>query len=458
MSDENKDIVEAVKKEIESLGDNMTKNYDTLRTNYEELKHSLDEKVTDVLLTEKIDKFSTDITVRQEEIDKQTAKQKTEINERMDKIEVVLKRTPRGENKGAEISEHEVKDFGLAVLAGQAGDNGVNIEKVKDFSVTQDEYGKYCTAFQKWARRYGGEKVRSLDPESQKDLQVGIDVDGGITVTDAMSKTIIKRLFETDPIRELADSETITTGALTWLAEWDDNFGFGWEGETLSGTKTTTPTFKEKRIPTHVMYAKTHASQTLLEDSGINIERWLAKRAADKFARGEAVTFVTGSGVQKPRGFTTYPNGTDYGTVEQVNMGAAAALTADGFYDLLYSLKEFYLNSCTFLMNRTTVQAALKLKDGVGNYIWQPSFQKGEPASLLNRPVRMSTTMPVVAANALSVALADWKQAYMIVDRLGLTLQRDPFTVKPMIEFYFRKRLGADVIGWDAIKLGKIAV
>jgi HK97 family phage major capsid protein len=139
-------------------------------------------------------------------------------------------------------------------------------------------------------------------------------------------------------------------------------------------------------------------------------------------------------------------------------MQAAAALTADGFIALKYSLVEDYLNRGTFVMNRTTVRDAMYLKDGEGRYIWKPGFQDDSQSSILGLNVRMATSMPAVAAGALAVALADWREAYMVVDRLGITIQRDPFTQKPMIEFYTRKRVGGDVVNYQAIKLGNIAV
>ena len=109
-------------------------------------------------------------------------------------------------------------------------------------------------------------------------------------------------------------------------------------------------------------------------------------------------------------------------------------------------------------MNRSTVQAAMKLKDGEGRYIWSPGLATEQTSTILNLPVRMSTTMPAVAANALSVALADWSDAYLIVDRLGISVQRDPYTAKPFVEFYTRKRVGGDVVNFRSIKVGIVAV
>ena len=111
-----------------------------------------------------------------------------------------------------------------------------------------------------------------------------------------------------------------------------------------------------------------------------------------------------------------------------------------------------------WMMERTTLRDAMLLKDGNGNYIWKPAMIASDPSStILSLPVRMATDMPVVATNALSVALADWRETYMVVDRLGITVQRDPYTKKPMVEYYFRKRVGGDVINYQSIKIGKVA-
>jgi len=111
------------------------------------------------------------------------------------------------------------------------------------------------------------------------------------------------------------------------------------------------------------------------------------------------------------------------------------------------------------VMNRLTVAEAMYLKDGMGNYLWKPGFADDKAATILGLSVRMSTTMPLMGvASRLPVALADWQEAYMVVDRLGITIQRDPYSSKPMVEFYTRKRVGADVINFQSLKLGKMAV
>ncbi len=446
------EVIEEVTKEIGTLRDNFKEQHNSMMKNYEELKATVDAGLGDPLAEEKYQKFAADISTRQEELDKQVAEKNTEVNSRIDNVEVALKRLPKaGEEPGAEQKDVEQFYTELCSLKGQG-----TYKQMRSVDKNIDAYNGYQKAFEGFLRNHGDE--RSLTPEDAKAMSVGVDPDGGYTVTPAMSNTIIKRIYESDPIRQLAAVESITTDAIEWMVDWDQ-MGFGWETETAAGAETTTADMSRKRIPVHIMYAKPRATQQLLEDSGINIENWIGNRVGDRFARAEGAAFVTGDGIGKPRGFLTYDNGTNYGQVEQVTMGAADALTADGFIDVKYALSEYYLNRGTWLMQRATVAAAMKLKNGAGDYIWKPGLLAGDAQStLVGMPLRMSPTMPAIAANALSVAIADWREAYMIVDRLGISIQRDPYTVKPFVEFYTRKRLGADIVNYEALKLGIISV
>lgn len=460
-------IVKEVQAEIVKMGEGQIankKNYDELRKNLEAFKAEVDksEGKFDVIVEEKLVKLTEDITTRQEDIDTKFAAQvevDTAATKRMDDIEVAMKRTFKSgmtvDDMAAEVKDAVAFQINAEVV--KARGKGINPDLV-DGNVEPDveAYKSYKKAFPSFLRRAENLNI-STNPDHEKALSAGIDPDGGYTVTPFMSNRIITRLFEGDPIRQLAAIESITTGVLEWMVDWNQA-GAGWEGETVAGDETDTPEWKKKRIPVHVMYAKPQASQTLLEDSGINIEAWLAKHVTNRFMRLEGAAFVTGNGVVTPRGFLTYADGTNYGQIERVNMQAAGAVTADGFIALKYSLVEDYLNRGTFVMNRTTVRDTMYLKDGEGRYIWKPGFQDDAQASILGLPVRMSTSMPAVAAGILAVALADWKEAYMVVDRLGITIQRDPFTQKPMIEFYTRKRVGGDVVNYQAIKLGNIAI
>lgn len=451
------EVEKAVLDEIKKLGDNSKANYESLRKNHEELKKLIDAKADDVLVKEKIDKLAEDITLRQQEMDKKFASAEKGSHERIDQIEVAMKRhggSFGSANADFSKEEREAREWLLA-SSSLKSDEGMNFEKAKKLVANMDEYRRYKESFETFLRKAGDE--RNLDPESHKTLLTGSDPDGGYTVPTAMSNRIIDKVYEMDPVRQLATIETISTAAIEFMVDQGQS-GYGWESDTVAGAETATPQFGKKRIPVYTEYAKPRATQTLLEDSALNVEAWLSGKVADRFARVEGAAFVSGDGVGKPRGFLTYADGSTYGTIEQVHMGNALLLTADGFISVKYALSEYFLNqNTTWLMARSTVAAAMKLKDGVGDYIWKPSLIASDPYStILGSPVRMSASMPAVAANAMAVAIADWKEAYTIVDRLGITIQRDPYTVKPLVEFYVRKRVGGDVCNFDAIKIGTI--
>lgn len=338
-----------------------------------------------------------------------------------------------------------------ASIKNEDGVNWKNLPHLTTYNAKA--YEEYKEAFLQYAI---APDPKMLSPEIQKALIVGIDPQGVYACPPEISNRITKRLYEKDPIRALADVVTISKSSYEELVDWDEA-GAEWEGETETPTDETTPEWKKLAITPHAMRTRPKASLSFLEDAIINPEAWLGNKIGDKFLRTEGPAFVTGDGVKKPRGFTTYTNGTSYGQVEQISMGAAATLTAYGFYNVKFGMIEYYMNRGTWVMNRTTLRDAVKLKDGVGRYLWQPGFSSQEPATIAGLPYRLSPTMPAVAANTLSVALADWKEAYLVVDRVGITMLRDPYTDPPYVRFFTRKRVGAEVRNHQAIKLGKIS-
>ena len=201
----------------------------------------------------------------------------------------------------------------------------------------------------------------------------------------------------------------------------------------------------------------------MIEDAYLDVEGWLAGKVADKFARTQNTAFVSGTGVGQPRGFLTYAAWSAAGVyerdkIEQVNMGSAAALNADGLIELQNALKEGYQGNAVFGMKRTTFGAALQLK-GSDNYFFSPVLLANGQATiqLLGKPVVFMDDMPAVGANALSVVYADFSMAYTILDRVGLQVLRDPFTNKGFVTYYTTQRVGGDVTSFDAIKIGKVA-
>jgi HK97 family phage major capsid protein len=141
-----------------------------------------------------------------------------------------------------------------------------------------------------------------------------------------------------------------------------------------------------------------------------------------------------------------------------VDSGSDGAVTADGLIRLYYALKEDYAKNATFLMRRSVLQSVRLLKEATTNqYLWQPGLAAGQPDTLLGVPVKAAADMPAAAGDSLSVAVGDFKRGYLIVDRTGIRILRDPFTDKPYVKFYTTRRVGGEVVNTEAIKLLKLA-
>lgn len=313
--------------------------------------------------------------------------------------------------------------------------------------------GEYGKAFRNYLRKGMDAGLEAL---STKALSMGSDPDGGYLVTPAMSSKIVQAIFETSPMRQLASVETISTDALE-LIDDHDQAAAGWTAETGAISETATPLIAKRNIPTHELYAQPKATQKLVDDSAIDIEAWLAGKIADIFSRTENAAFVSGNGVGQPRGILTYANGTSWNQIQQVNSGTSGVVTSDGLINVFYALKDAYSKRASFLMNRTVIQAVRLLKATTNEYLWQPSLASGTPDTLMGVPLYMAADMPTAGANSLSVAVGDFRAAYQIVDRKSISILRDPFTEKPFVKFYATKRVGGDVINFDAIKLLKLA-
>lgn len=206
------------------------------------------------------------------------------------------------------------------------------------------------------------------------------------------------------------------------------------------------------------------ASQRLLDDSAINLEEWIATNLSDEFSRQEGIAFVSGDGVNKPMGFLqNAPGGSAAaahpgGALGQLVSGQAATIgTADTLVDLKYGLGAPYRQNATWLMNSQTAAVIAKMKDGQGNFIWHEALLANEPATLLGRPVEIDEAMPNIGAGAFPIAFGDFQRGYLVNDRMGTRILRDPFTSKPFVMFFATRRVGGAVIDPNAIRVMKIA-
>jgi HK97 family phage major capsid protein len=235
--------------------------------------------------------------------------------------------------------------------------------------------------------------------------------------------------------------------------------GAGWSTEAGPQAETDTPQIDRITIPLHELSALPKASQRLLDDSAFDIEGWLAGRIADKFARAEAMAFISGDGVDKPRGFMDHPkveNGSwAWGSLGYRATGLAGDLSADDIVDLVYALAAPYRANAAFVMNSKTAGRIRKLKDADGRFLWSDGLAAGEPAQLMGYPVLVAEDMPDVATDSFALAFGDFRAGYTVAERPDLRILRDPFSAKPHVLFYATKRVGGDVSDFAAIKLLK---
>lgn len=363
---------------------------------------------------------------------------------RVDLLETALSRAPS--SKGDDWKEAEA----FMTERKHALDQGFGV----------DAYRQYRQAFRSYIRKNNaGSGVDEI-----KALAAGSDPDGGFAVTPDMSGRISALVRETSPMRQVANVITIGTDALEGVNDLNEATS-GWVGETEARGETTAPKIGEYRIPVHEQYAEPRATQKLLDDAMFNVEEWLAGKIAERLARMENDAFVNGNGVRKPRGFLTYAAGTPsasaFNVIEQIASGGAGAFASsdpgDALINLVYALKSAYREKAVFMMKRSTLAAVRKLKDGDDNYLWQPDFQLKQGGSLLGFDVIEAEDMPAISANSLSIAFGDFNAGYQIVDRQGVRILRDNFTAKPYVKFYTTKRVGGDVVNFEAIKLMKFA-
>lgn len=331
-------------------------------------------------------------------------------------------------------------DDANAKIAAIAVDAGNGEKPVKD--------KEYSDAFTAHVRR----------GDVQASLNKGADSEGGYLAPVEWDRTITDKLKIVSPMRQIASVQTISTAGFSKLYNLRGTAS-GWVGEKAARPETNTATFGSMTFTPGEIYANPAATQQMLDDAQINLEQWIAGEVQTEFAYQEGMAFISGDGTNKPSGFLTFITGAanaaknPLGAVAVKATASTTAIDSDELLDLIYLLPSVLTADARWVMNRTTEGVIRKLKDGDGNYLWQPTFVAGQPATVAGYPVTEMPGMPDIAASATPIAFGDFSRGYLIVDRTGVRVLRDPYTNKPYVMFYTTKRVGGGVNDPQAIKV-----
>lgn len=326
----------------------------------------------------------------------------------------------------------------------------------------QDPYeseGRESKAIGEWMRGQLETKELSITGDGQ-----------GVTVREDWSDRIAKLIRESSPVRQVATVENTNSNEWEMLVDRGEPTS-GWVGETAARNPTAASFMTRHKIAVHEHYAYPESTLALLEDSRFNVESWLASKLGTRFGRQEASAFMVGDGNGRPRGILDYdfvpdadftwaadPDDYEIGTIytgvpgDFPNVETDSIPPDDCLYDLVDSLKADYLPNASFLMTRAMRNKIRKLRDGDDRSLLQMSLADGVPDRLLGYPVRLAEDMAAPGEDEMGILFGDFRQAYTIVDRVGITIQRDTLTRPGFVRWYARKRVGGAVTNPEAIK------
>ncbi|MCO5159824.1 MAG: phage major capsid protein [Mesorhizobium sp.] len=294
--------------------------------------------------------------------------------------------------------------------------------------------------------------LNSIDALDRKALTIASDMAAGsVLAPEETSREFIRNLVEFSPIRSIADVRSTGSHTIT-LPKRLTVTNAKWKGEAVA-SESSEPTFGDLDIVIKEMTTHVDVGMWLIEDAANDVEAEVRLALAEDFGAKEGLAFVSGSLAVEPEGFMVNAD------VPEALNGHATELQADALISMIYSLPAAYRNAGSFVMNGTTLATIRKLKDGAGNYLWQPAYTAGQPETILGRPVVEVTDMPDIAADAFPIAFGAFKQAYRIYDRIELAVRPNPYLLatEGKIRFHARRRVGAGVVRPDALRKLKIA-
>ena len=400
--------------ELKDTINDLQSTFDQATKSWDERLANLEAGIKDPLLDEKISKLEEKLDSHEDMNQKMTlqAKSNEQLGDRLDSIETMLKRPQAG---------LETADVDLAMKAF----DGI--------------------------LRKGREGV---DPEELKALTVGNDTQAGFLAPPEYIRDLIKAVTEISPMRSIARIRSTSQRSIQ-IPKRTNQFAAAWTAEVGTRSETTGYRVGMEEIPTNELYALVDISNQMLEDSAFDLEAEMQQEFATQFAKAEGKAFVDGTSINQPEGILTN------GDVGETVSGNGTALLADGLISLVHAVKSEYGANGTFVFNRSTLADIRKLKDTAGQYVFQAGMMltAGVPNTILGHPYIEATDMPNVGAGAFPVVFGDFTQAYTVVDRVGLSVQRDSFTQATAgnVRYVARRRVGGQVVLAEAIRKQKVS-
>lgn len=317
---------------------------------------------------------------------------------------------------------------------------------------------EHKSAFMQFVRKGKEDGLRELE---QKALNTGTDADGGYAVPEELDRTLLDILKDEVIMRQESTVITVGTSDYKKLVNLH-GAGSGWVGEQDARPETNTPRLAQIVPFMGEIYGNPQATQTMLDDGFFDVEAWINNSLSLEFSEQEEIAFTNGNGVLKPKGFLAYTSTDEkdsvreFGKLQHLLSGAAAAVTADSIIQMIYTLRKVHRNGAKFMMNNNSLFNVRILKDERGDYLWRPGLELNQPSMLAGYGIAENEQMPDIVADAKAIAFGNFKRGYTIVDRIGTRILRDPYTNKPFVGFYTTKRTGGMLADSQAIKLLKI--
>ncbi|GAA6190885.1 phage major capsid protein [Phaeobacter sp. NW0010-22] len=331
------------------------------------------------------------------------------------------------------------------------------------------EVAEHSKVFNSWFRK--GDRAIDADL-NELEVNAGLttvsDPDGGFLVPEQVSGEIDRVVGTVSVMRDVSNVMQIEGNAYEKLINMGGTKS-GWVDEKDERPETGGPTLQKIVVNLMELYANPAATQRMLDDARLDIAAWLADEVSVEFAEQEGAAYIKGNGVNKPRGILGYDTvaNADYkwGKVGFIKSGKANGFLAptaedspaDALISTYFGLKQAYRNGASWLMSDATMEAARKFKNAEGDFIFALPTAAAELPTILNKPVRTDDNMDAVGAGKFPIAFGNFQRGYLIVDKFGVRVLRDPFSKKPYVHFYTTKRTGGGIVNFEAIKLLKIA-